>query len=169
MIATTAPSLRTSVMNKTRRVLDDRLLVAKAAVGAEIRVPHRTDAVAGALRELVAGPSEIFIIFGASAVTDPADVIPAGIEQAGGRVFQVGIPVDPGNLLVLGEVGERPVVGAPGCARSPRENGFDWVLDRLLAGLPVTRMDLTAMGVGGLLKEIASRKEPRERADIETE
>ena len=30
------------------------------------------------------------------------------------------------------------MIGAPGCARSPKENGFDWVLMRLLAGLPVS-------------------------------
>jgi molybdenum cofactor cytidylyltransferase len=55
----------------------------------------------------------------------------------------------------------RPVLGAPGCARSPKENGFDWVLVRLLCGLPVHRGDLTGMGVGGLLMEIVTRPQPR--------
>jgi molybdenum cofactor cytidylyltransferase len=54
------------------------------------------------------------------------------------------------------------VLGAPGCARSPVENGFDWVLMRLLAGLKVTRAELTGMGVGGLLMEIVTRPQPRE-------
>jgi molybdenum cofactor cytidylyltransferase len=54
------------------------------------------------------------------------------------------------------------MLGAPGCARSPVENGFDWVLMRLLAGLKVTRADLTGMGVGGLLMEIVTRPQPRE-------
>jgi molybdenum cofactor cytidylyltransferase len=54
------------------------------------------------------------------------------------------------------------VLGAPGCARSPKENGFDWVLMRLLAGLPVSRADVTGMGVGGLLMEIVTRPQPRE-------
>ena len=40
----------------------------------------------------------------------------------------LGMPVDPGNLLLLGELDGKPVIGAPGCARSPKENGFDWVL-----------------------------------------
>jgi molybdenum cofactor cytidylyltransferase len=53
-------------------------------------------------------------------------------------------------------------LGAPGCARSPKENGFDWILMRLLAGLPVTRADITGMGVGGLLMEIVTRPQPRE-------
>ena len=90
------------------------------------------------------------------------DVVPAGIAAAGGRVRHLGMPVDPGNLLVLGELGGTPVIGAPGCARSPKENGFDWVLNRLLAGLEVTPEDITGLGVGGLLMEIVSRPQPRE-------
>ena len=74
------------------------------------------------------------------------------------------MPVDPGNLLLIGNAGGVPVLGAPGCARSPVENGFDWVLMRLLAGLKVTRADLTGMGVGGLLMEIVTRPQPRKPA-----
>ncbi len=72
------------------------------------------------------------------------------------------MPVDPGNLLMIGASGGRPVIGAPGCARSPKENGFDWVLMRLLAGLAVPREDITGLGVGGLLMEIVTRPQPRE-------
>ena len=41
------------------------------------------------------------------------------MRLAGGRVIRFGIPVDPGNLLFLGNIGTRPVIGLPGCARSP--------------------------------------------------
>ena len=71
------------------------------------------------------------------------------------------MPVDPGNLLLVAEANGRPVLGAPGCARSPKENGFDWVLMRLLAGLPIRRSDITGLGVGGLLMEIVTRPQPR--------
>ena len=63
------------------------------------------------------------------------------------------MPVDPGNLLFLGEYSGRAIVGLPGCVRSPALNGADWVLERLAARLPVTSDDIAAMGVGGLLKE----------------
>ena len=92
-------------------------------------------------------------------------MIPASLEAAGGRIEHFGMPVDPGNLLLVGALTrdgvEIPVLGAPGCARSPKENGFDWVLHRLLAGLPVTGADIRRMGVGGLLMEIVSRGQPR--------
>jgi molybdenum cofactor cytidylyltransferase len=101
-------------------------------------------------------------VFGASAIADRRDVIPAAITDVGGTIEHFGMPVDPGNLLLIGQAGGVPVLGAPGCARSPVENGFDWVLMRLLAGLKVTRAELTGMGVGGLLMEIVTRPQPRE-------
>jgi len=102
------------------------------------------------------------IVFGASAIADRRDVIPMAIEAVGGEIEHFGMPVDPGNLMLIGRLRGQPVVGAPGCARSPKENGFDWVLMRLLAGLPVSRADITGMGVGGLLMEIVTRPQPRE-------
>ena len=74
------------------------------------------------------------------------------------------MPVDPGNLMMVGQARGQPILGAPGCARSPKENGFDWILMRLLAGLPVSRADITGLGVGGLLMEIVTRPQPREEA-----
>jgi molybdenum cofactor cytidylyltransferase len=106
--------------------------------------------------------AELVIVFGASAIADRRDVIPAAVEASGGRIEHFGMPVDPGNLLLIGDLQGRPLLGAPGCARSPKENGFDWVLARLLAGIPVSRGDIARMGVGGLLMEIVTRPQPRE-------
>jgi molybdenum cofactor cytidylyltransferase len=114
-----------------------------------------------AIKELLGQGAELVIVFGASAIADRRDVIPAAISGIGGSIEHFGMPVDPGNLLLIGNAGGVPVLGAPGCARSPVENGFDWVLMRLLAGLKVTRADLTGMGVGGLLMEIVTRPQPR--------
>jgi len=54
------------------------------------------------------------------------------------------------------------VIGAPSCAASPKRNGFDWILERRLAGLEVGMAEVAAMGLGGLLKEIATRPQLRE-------
>ena len=92
-------------------------------------MPHERAALARALDEVLKAGAELAIVFGASAIADRRDVIPAALEAIGGRVEHFGMPVDPGNLLMIGAAGGRPVIGAPGCARSPKENGFDWVLD----------------------------------------
>src|SRR5262249_61998932 len=108
---------------------------------------------------------EVVIVFGASAIADKRDVIPAAVEAVGGTIEHFGMPVDPGNLMLVATAAGRPVLGAPGCARSPKENGVDWILARLLCGLPVTRRDITGMGVGGLLMEIVTRPQPRESGE----
>ncbi|HEV7309095.1 molybdopterin-binding/glycosyltransferase family 2 protein [Ensifer sp.] len=163
LVATELPNLKKQVMDKTHAVVAARLRQSGSALVTERRVAHTEAAVAAAIDELRAH-HDLLIVFGASAVADPQDVIPAAIRQVGGRVDHVGMPVDPGNLLVLGRVGETPVIGAPGCARSPRENGFDWILDRILADEWPSFADITGLGVGGLLSEIPSRPEPRDNA-----
>ncbi|MGE0279815.1 MAG: NTP transferase domain-containing protein, partial [Rhizobiaceae bacterium] len=161
VVQTTLAGLKDSVLDKTVRTTEARLARSGSTVGSERRVAHRAADVAAAAAEL-SRMHDLVVIFGASAVSDFDDVIPAAIRQAGGIVTRTGMPVDPGNLLVLGKLGGKPVIGAPGCARSPKENGFDWVLDRTLAGIEVTDRDIAGMGVGGLLMEIASRPQPRE-------
>ncbi|TCQ09753.1 molybdopterin molybdochelatase /molybdenum cofactor cytidylyltransferase [Rhizobium sp. PP-F2F-G36] len=170
LVSTLLPSLKVQVMDKTRRVLEDRLRRSGSRLTGDVRVAHEQDAVAAAIRNAVAQPcdrSRLVIVFGASAVTDRDDVIPAAIRAAGGEVDHVGMPVDPGNLLVLGTLGNVRIIGAPGCARSPKENGFDWVLDRILAGETVGAQEITGMGVGGLLAEIPTRPRPRARNEVD--
>lgn len=161
VISTVLPSLQTSTIEKTLAALQQRLAAAKAPLVRDVRVAHETVALQDALTHMQ-GQVDLVIVFGASAITDRRDIIPAALEMVGGRIEQLGMPVDPGNLLLLGRLkSDIPVIGAPGCARSPVENGFDWVLQRLLVGLPVQAQDMRAMGVGGLLMEIISRPQPR--------
>ncbi len=163
IVSTLLPGLAAKVVEKTLRVTAERLAPAGATIIAERRVPHDEAALAAAIKEMLGLGAELVIVFGASAIADRRDVIPAAITDIGGAIEHFGMPVDPGNLLLIGSAGGVPVLGAPGCARSPVENGFDWVLMRLLAGLKVTRTELTGMGVGGLLMEIVTRPQPREK------
>ena len=163
-MSTLLPGLKASVVAKTLRALEARLVPTGASVVAHETTSHAISPLADALARL-APRADLVVIFGASAITDRRDVIPAAIETFGGRIERFGMPVDPGNLLLLAARGEKPILGAPGCARSPKENGFDWVLQRLIAGVPVSGSDIRAMGVGGLLMEIVSRPQPREPRD----
>src|SRR5262249_35198921 len=164
VISTLLPGLADKVIEKTIRVTEERLAPAGATIVAERRVPHETKALAKALDEVLKAGADMVVVFGASAIADTRDVIPAAVEAVGGRIEHFGMPVDPGNLLLVAEADGKPGLGAPGCARSPKENGFDWVLTRLLAGLPIRRSDITGLGVGGLLMEIVTRPQPRAEA-----
>jgi molybdenum cofactor cytidylyltransferase len=170
VVSTLLPGLKASVVDKTLRVLDKRLAPAASTIEADVRIRHDTTALVSAIRD-AAKNVDLLVIFGASAITDRRDVVPTALEGAGGTVLHLGMPVDPGNLLLLGELPmpdgrSIPVIGAPGCARSPKENGFDFVLQRILAGVPVRGTDLRRMGVGGLLSEIVSRPQPRNPLDV---
>jgi molybdenum cofactor cytidylyltransferase len=145
--------------DKGRRATNGRLFRLNMSLTERVVVPHRTDDIAAAIAEAL---GDVVLILTASATSDPMDVAPSAVRVAGGTVTRFGMPVDPGNLLFLGEVGDRPVIGLPGCARSPALNGADWVLERVICGVPIGDAEISAMGVGGLLKEIPTRPRPRE-------
>jgi molybdenum cofactor cytidylyltransferase len=167
LVQTALPGMKVSILDKTRKVVDARLAALDGAPAIELRCRHDAAEVAAAIETLRGRGAELVLISGASAIVDRRDVVPAGLERAGGVIDHFGMPVDPGNLLLLGHIETTPVLGLPGCARSPKENGFDWVLRRLIADLPVDRDAVMAMGAGGLLKEIAARPLPRAEA-VET-
>ncbi|HAJ45885.1 MAG TPA: 4-diphosphocytidyl-2C-methyl-D-erythritol kinase [Alphaproteobacteria bacterium] len=160
LISTQTPGHKASLIDKNRAVTEARIRALGSELEGHLTCGHDALGVADALRQVP--PCDIVLIFGASANSDRNDVIPAGIRLAGGEVHHIGMPVDPGNLLVLGTWRGNSVIGLPGCARSPKRNGFDWVLERLCADIPVIPRDIMQMGVGGLLKEIPSRPSPRE-------
>ena len=163
LVLTRLPGLKESVLDKTVATVRARLEALGSRLEREIRCAHEEAAVADAMGSLLDLGCSPILIFGASAIIDRRDVVPAAIERAGGAIDHFGMPVDPGNLTLLAHRGETPILGLPGSARSLRVNGFDWVLRRLLAGLSVSSRDLMTLGAGGLLKEMPGRPQPRER------
>jgi molybdenum cofactor cytidylyltransferase len=140
--------------------IESRLNALGITLEATLTCAHTEDALS---KRLSTCTSDLILILTDSATSDPHDVAPEGLRQAGGTVTRFGMPVDPGNLLFLGNLGQTPVIGLPGCARAPALNGADWVLARVACGLEVTDQDIASMGVGGLLKEIPTRPQPRAR------
>ncbi|MCB2054034.1 MAG: molybdopterin-binding/glycosyltransferase family 2 protein [Geminicoccaceae bacterium] len=162
LIQTELPSVAAKVLDKTARITAERMAAVGGALVSERRCAHTIEALTAAIATTRA---DLLLIAGASAIADRRDVLPAAIEAAGGTLHHFGMPVDPGNLLLLAEREGKPVLGLPGCARSPKLNGYDWVLQRLAAGVKVTGADIMGMGVGGLLAEIPTRPQPRGRPD----
>lgn len=160
-VQTRLSGTKESVLDKSTRVLEERLRRLGSRIVSEQRCAHESKAIGTAVSNAVSQGADIVLIAGASAIVDRRDVVPAGIEAAGGVVEHFGMPVDPGNLLLLGRHGDIPVIGLPGCARSPKMSGFDFVLRRLAAGISVSAADIMRMGAFGLLKEHAERPSPR--------
>src|SRR6266851_7012893 len=164
LIQTRLPGMKESILDKTREVTGQRLAALGCTLAAEERCAHAAADLARRIAAAIEAGVDMVLVHGASAIVDRRDVIPEAVVAAGGRIDHFGMPVDPGNLLLLGHVREKAVLGLPGCARSPKVNGFDWVLERLVAGLPVGPKEIMRMGAGGLLAEIPSRPLPRATA-----
>jgi len=155
--ADTAPA----ILDRAAGAQRTRLARCGGELVGELRVGHDPASVAAAIARFAADGLDPILVLGASAIMDRRDVIPVALEHAGGTIVRLGMPVDPGNLMMLGRLADRTVLGVPGCARSLKPSGFDWVLERVCAGIAVTPADLTSMGVGGLLDEISVRPSPR--------
>lgn len=151
-------SLEANITGKGAQATRSRLAALGVSMTEEAIVPHTIPDLSAAIK---AAAGEVILILTASATSDIRDTAPAALVMAGGEIASFGMPVDPGNLLFLGSLEGKPVIGLPGCARSPALNGVDWVLERVLCRVKVTQQDISGMGVGGLLKEIASRPQPR--------
>ena len=166
-VACTAHLILSRLPHQTDKVIAKTLTVTRSRIeglgGTLSAASECNHTVAAIVTELRAARGDIILVAGASATSDRGDTVPAAILAAGGSLIRLGMPVDPGNLLVLGELGGRPVLGLPGCARSPKRNGVDLVLERLFAGLQVTSDDIADMGVGGLLADVGDRPEPRSK------
>ncbi len=166
LVITKLPQTKPSIIAKSESSVRDRLAAIGATLGNVIVCEHDEAAVSAAVKTQAHTGCDPILLFGASAIVDRSDVLPASLVQAGGNVVHLGMPVDPGNLLMLGGIGDVTVIGVPSCARSPKVNGFDWVLERIVADVPVTREDIMDMGAGGLLAEIRTRPQPRELSSL---
>ena len=161
LILTRVAGMKASLIDKRIRAIRTRLEALGSSLAEHETVAHDTAAVSRAIAGQAKAGRNPILVFGASAIVDRGDVIPQALADAGGEVRHVGMPVDPGNLLMVGRIADADVIGVPSCATSPKLNGFDWVLARLIAQLPVGRAEIVAMAPGGLLTEIPARPQPR--------
>lgn len=169
LILTELPGLKESVTEGTIEATHARVTGFGGTLLPPLRCPHAEAPIAAALEQLLAAGAELLLVAGASATVDRRDVGPAGVVRAGGEITHFGMPVDPGNLICLGRIGSVPALVLPGCARSPRANGIDFVLRRIFAGLLMGPAEVMRMGVGGLLKDTAERPLPRAKAVAKSE
>lgn len=150
-------------LDKAKTVTTHRLHTFKMSLNGDVNCPHNVLALSEELQKAATGTEDVILIMGASAITDRRDVIPAAIERAGGEIIHYGMPVDPGNLMLMAKLSAKWVLGLPGCSRSPNLNGIDLILARLAAGLNLSRDYVMGLGVGGLLNEYPGRPQPREK------
>lgn len=161
LIQTVSPAVKQTVRTATHNVTEARLSALGCRLISSVECAHDSAAITAELHKMRETGIALILICGASAISDRRDIVPAAVTLAGGRIEQLGLAVDPGNLTMVAGIDDTMVIGMPGCARSPRLNGLDWILHLYLAGLDIDRLALASMATGGLLMEIASRPLPR--------
>jgi len=164
LILTQTAALKDTTLDSTYEVTQGRMRALDSHVAFQARCEHQEGAVVDALRQALAQGCNPIMICGAGITVDQGDVIPRAIVACGGEVVQFGMPVEPGNMLLLARLGQTTIINLPGCSRSPKLNGLDWVLQRVLAGLEVQPEDIRRMGVGGLIKDIAHAERRHRKA-----
>ncbi|MBD24805.1 MAG: 4-diphosphocytidyl-2C-methyl-D-erythritol kinase [Candidatus Marinimicrobia bacterium] len=164
ILSTLVPDLKESVVSSTEALTRQRIKAIGGKVISSFQTTHGADDIAKAVRKAEESKTDVLLIIGAYATVDRGDVGPMGVIAAGGVIDHFGMPVDPGNLLVLGRVGQMLVLILPGCARSPKLNGVDWVMQHIAANITIGGTEIMSMGVGGLLVDTPARPLPRERA-----
>jgi molybdopterin biosynthesis enzyme len=152
LITTGSQAARDKVVNSFTPSLRARLLDYNVDMLEGPYVSEDEDEISEAIQWALASGAGMILIAGETSIMDTDDITPRAITAIGGKIVHHGVPVEPGNLLLLAYYQDIPIVGAPGCARSKSYNVVDMVLPRLAAGERLTRRDLIALGHGGLLK-----------------
>ncbi len=155
LIQTTNQNTRKKILEKTLEVTKDRLSACGINKIVEKKCLHEIKSICLQLNESINDNADIILIFGTSAISDINDVIPKSIKEIKGKILRLGMPVEPGNLILLADIKQSKknisIIGMPGCAKSRKENGVDWILWRKLCNLKITSEDINHMGSGGLL------------------
>ncbi len=155
LIQTRTSALKESILDSTYEVTQGRMRALDSEVVFQQRCEHDVEQVKAAMQQALDQGCNPIMICGAGITVDTGDVIPSAIKASGGEIIQFGMPVEPGNMLLLARLGDTTIINLPGCSRSPKLNGLDWVLQRILAGVKVVSEDIMGMGVGGLIKDVA--------------
>jgi molybdenum cofactor cytidylyltransferase len=166
LVQTRLTGTREPVLDKTARAIAQRVASVGGSLVEERRCVHTVAAVQASVAELLHAGAGMVLIVGASATVDRRDVVPTAIIASGGEIVHFGMPMDPGNLVLIARRGKVPLLGLPGSARSLQYNGVDEILRNLAAGIEVDKAMITRLGVGGLLKETPDRPLPRGAGDV---
>jgi len=141
-----------TIQDKFRPIIEGKVMKYGCEVVKTIITPDdRTKVKDGALALIDAGADLLVTTAGLS--VDPDDVTRLGLTDAGASDILYGAPILPGAMTLLARIGSVQVIGVPACALFFKTTSFDILLPRLLAGLKITRKDLTRLANGAMCHE----------------
>ncbi|CAG7657794.1 molybdopterin-binding protein [Paenibacillus allorhizosphaerae] len=150
LITTGSEVFKGRIQDKFGPIVREKL----ASLGSEVieqrLAPDDSDTIVREIhRFLHEDRADLILVTGGMSV-DPDDRTPGAIKQAGARIVSYGTPMLPGSMLLVGYLGDVPIMGLPGCVMHDPYTSFDVLLPRICAGEMITREDITELGYGGL-------------------
>jgi hypothetical protein len=114
-------------------------------------IKHKVEALGAHVEHSVVVPDDETMIAGAVMdMKSPDDVTVEGVEQSGAKIIAYGAPVMPGSMCLVADLDGVPILGAPACAIWNKATVVEVFLPRMLAGDDITRVEVAALGQGGL-------------------
>jgi hypothetical protein len=113
-------------------------------------LPNETEAVAGAITDLIDDGAELVLAGGGNTI-DPLDPTLLALPRIGAEIVKFGAPAHPGSMFWLAERGEVPIFNLASCSMYSQATVADLILPWIMAGERVTAADVAALGYGGLL------------------
>jgi len=130
-------------------ILQKKVEALGSVVNHQTVVPDDEELIGQTINDTIAKGSEVIVIAGGLSV-DPDDVTLEGVEKSGAETISYGAPIMPGAMFLYAELGDVPILGAPGAVIFNQATVIDLILPRVLAGEKITREDIVEMGHGGL-------------------
>jgi formylmethanofuran dehydrogenase subunit E len=147
------------VKDRFTGIVSAKVKVYGCPVAGSMIVPDDAGAIRDGVGRLMESGARL-IITTAGLSVDPDDVTRKGLVLAGAVDMLYGAPILPGAMTLLSRIGDIPVMGVPACALFFRATSFDRLLPRVLAGIPITRDDLSEMGHGAFCLECETCRYP---------
>lgn len=123
-----------------------------ASYGADIlgatQCPDDIDMILAAVESFRAQGAELIMLTGGMSV-DPDDLTPTAIRRTGADIITQGVPIQPGNMLMMARLGDVMLLGVPGASMYFPTTSLDIFLPRIFAGVAITKEEIAGYGEGG--------------------
>jgi molybdopterin biosynthesis enzyme len=152
--------LAEDALSRARRAFEEKLSFFGSTLRGARLVPASADGLAQALRDEHSAGVRVVVVAGSRSM-DPADPVLSALPAAGAQMVKHGVPVYPGTLLWVAQMGDVAIIGAPSCGIFTKVSSLDAVLPRIMTGAHVSAAELAALSAGGLIApEVSFRLAP---------
>ena len=155
----TANDIKNTNKEKLLKAVNSRLEKFSLCVNLVFFCKHNHKSLSVELKKVLEKNIDLILIYGETSISDINDVVPRSIKDTKGKIISSIMPTDPGNLLLVGKINRKDIIGVPGCAKSIKRNGFDDILERVCHGEKFTRKKIAEIAAGGLYKTLVKQIE----------